>query len=150
MSTVKESSLFVPETPLVNFLRGAKGINEMCRNILPLDSVANKGFLFFMGLVAAIALIAPTSAPAATPAGEPNISLEKHAPEQALLGTKQAVQLVVKNPSTQPRGYNLSFRDVLPPNVSYVPDPSSKTAPKVLLNEPHAGETTLLFENVSD
>jgi fimbrial isopeptide formation D2 family protein/uncharacterized repeat protein (TIGR01451 family) len=119
----------------------------MCRNTLPLDSVANKGFLFLAGLVVALALIAPATASAAD---EPNISLEKHAPEQALLGTTQAVQLVVKNPVGQPRGYNLSFRDVLPANVSYVPGSSEAITPRVLANEPKPGETTLLFENVSD
>src|SRR6201996_2232462 len=147
MSTVKESSLFVPENPLVIFLRRAKGIHGMCRNIPPLDSVANTRFLFLVGLVAAIAMIVPAAASAA---GEPNISLEKHAPEQALLGTRKAVQLVVKNPLGQPRGYNLSFRDVLPKGVAYVADPTAKVAPPGLDNEPAEGETTLLFENLSD
>jgi large repetitive protein len=112
-----------------------------------LDSVANKVFLLLSALLAAIALAVPAVASAA---GEPNISLDKDAPEQALLGTRQPVQLVVKNPVGQPRGYNLSFRDVLPKGVTYVAGSSSKIAPMVLLNEPHVGETTLLFENVSD
>ncbi|MCW2980935.1 MAG: conserved repeat domain protein, partial [Solirubrobacterales bacterium] len=112
-----------------------------------LDSVANKGFLFFSALLAAIALVVPAVASAA---GEPNISLDKRAPEQALLGTTQPVQLVVDNPVGQPRGYNLSFRDVLPKGVTYVVGSSSKIAPTVLVNAPNVGETTLLFENVSD
>jgi fimbrial isopeptide formation D2 family protein/uncharacterized repeat protein (TIGR01451 family) len=97
--------------------------------------------------LAAIALIVPAVASAA---GEPDVSLEKNAPEQALLGTRQPVQLVVKNPAGQERGYNLSFRDVLPKGVTYVPGSSSKVAPEVLTDEPGEGETTLLFENVSD
>ncbi len=116
-------------------------------NTHTLDAVANRRFLALSVLLVAIAMIVPAAASAA---GEPDITLEKHAPEQALLGTSQAVQLVVKNPLGQPRGYNLSFRDVLPANVSYVPGSSSKITPKVLTNAPHAGETTLLFENVSD
>jgi large repetitive protein len=116
-------------------------------NTHTLDSVANKVFLFLSALLAAIALAVPAVAFAA---GEPNISLDKHAPEQALLGTTQPVQLVVKNPVGQPRGYNLSFRDVLPKGVTYVANSSSKIPPTVLLNAPHVGETTLLFENVSD
>jgi large repetitive protein len=116
-------------------------------NTHTLDSVANKVFLFLSALLAAIALAVPAVASAA---GEPNISLDKRAPEQALLGTRQPVQLVVKNPVGQPRGYNLSFRDVLPKGVTYVASSSSKIAPTVLLNAPHVGETTLLFENVSD
>ena len=116
-------------------------------NTHTLDSVANRLFLFFSGLVVAIALIAPSAASAA---GEPGISLDKRAPEQALLGTTQPVQLVVQNPVGQPRGYNLSFRDVLPKGVTYVAGSSSKIAPTVLPDAPNVGETTLLFENVSD
>jgi fimbrial isopeptide formation D2 family protein/uncharacterized repeat protein (TIGR01451 family) len=116
-------------------------------NTHTLDSVANKVFLFLSALLAAIALVVPAVASAA---GEPNISLDKRAPEQALLGTTQPVQLVVDNPVGQPRGYNLSFRDVLPKGVTYVASSSSKIAPTVLNDEPAVGETTLLFENVSD
>lgn len=117
-----------------------------------MNSVSNKVLLFLSALVAAIALIAPTAASAA---GEPNISLEKLAPKTALLGTKQSVTLVAKNPVGQPRGYNLSFRDVLPKGVKYVP--GSATGPngealevRVLANAPALEETTLLVENVSD
>ena len=117
-----------------------------------MDSVANKAFLFLSGLLAAIALIAPAAASAA---GEPNISLEMQAPKTALLGTKQSVTLVAKNPVGEERGYNLSFRDVLPKGVKYVP--GSAKGPngeplevRVLANAPAQEETTLLIENVSD
>ena len=81
--------------------------------------------------------------------GTPDISLDKNAPAQALLGTTQAVQLVAKNPAGQKRGYNLTFRDVLPKGVAYVPG-SAKVAPRVLENQPAVGMTTLIFENVAD
>src|SRR6185437_16086687 len=77
-------------------------------------------------------------------------SLDKNAPEQALLGTRQVVQLVAKNPAGQKRGYNLTFRDVLPKGVAYVPIPAPKVAPRILENQPAVGMTTLIFENVAD
>jgi fimbrial isopeptide formation D2 family protein/uncharacterized repeat protein (TIGR01451 family) len=117
-----------------------------------LDSVANKGLLFLAGLLAAIALIAPAAASAA---GDPNISLEMQAPKTALLGTKQSVALVAKNPVGEERGYNLSFRDVLPKGVKYVAGsakgPNGEALEvRVLPNAPALEETTLLIENVSD
>jgi large repetitive protein len=92
--------------------------------------------------------------PGTAAAAPPKLNLETNAPESALLGTKQAIQLVAENPEGQPRGYNLSFRVVLPKNVAYVPG-SGKVAPKILENEPHEageeeGQTTLIFENVGD
>jgi hypothetical protein len=121
-------------------------------NTHTLDSVANKGFLFFSALLAAIALVVPAVASAA---GEPNISLEMQAPKTALLGTKQSVTLVAKNPVGEERGYNLSFRDVLPKGVKYVPGsakgPNGESLEvRVLANAPALEETTVLIENVSD
>ncbi len=79
------------------------------------------------------------------------------APKTALLGTRQSVTLVAKNPAREKRGYNLSFRDVLPKGVKYVP--GSAKGPngeplevRVLPNAPNppGNETTLLIENVAD
>jgi fimbrial isopeptide formation D2 family protein/uncharacterized repeat protein (TIGR01451 family) len=111
-----------------------------------LNSVGNRFVLLLLGVAAALGLIAPATAAAA---GEPNISLEKLAPTTALLGTQQSVSLVAKNPAGEKRGYNLTFRDVLPEGVAYVPG-SASSAPRILENEPNQGETTLLFENVAD
>ncbi len=94
----------------------------------------------------ALGLIAPTGAAAAPP----TISFEKNAPETALLGTKQKVSLVAHNPKGQPRGYNLSVRDVLPEGVVYVPGSAGENAPRVLGNKPGIGMTTLIFENLAD
>src|SRR6185312_16845978 len=92
------------------------------------------------------ALVFPVGAEAA---GEPNISLVKEAPAQALLGTKQKVTLRAHNPAGEERGYNLSFRDVLPVGVEYVAG-SASVAPRILTDAPSAGKTTLLFENLAD
>ena len=88
------------------------------------------------------------AAPAAQAAGTPNISMNKDAPGSVLFGEDSTVTLSASNPSG-PTGYNLSFRDVLPVGVSYVAG-SASVAPRVLPNAPAAGQTTLLFENVSD
>jgi large repetitive protein len=111
-----------------------------------LNSVGNRFLLPLLGVAAALVLIAPATAAAA---GEPNISLEKLAPTQALIGTQQSISLVAKNPLGEPRGYNLTFRDVLPKGVAYVQG-SASSAPRVLENAPGPEETTLLFENVAD
>jgi large repetitive protein len=102
-----------------------------------------------LALVLALALCALAFPVGADAAGEPNISLVKEAPAHALLGTKQKVTLRAHNPAGEERGYNLSFRDVLPVGVEYVPG-SASIAPRILANAPSAGKTTLLFENVAD
>ncbi|MBS1890909.1 MAG: isopeptide-forming domain-containing fimbrial protein [Actinobacteria bacterium] len=81
--------------------------------------------------------------------GPPDISLGMDAPAQALLGTRQPVHLVAKNPLGQERGYNLTFRVELPLGVAYVPG-SAKVAPLILENQPGVGRTTLIFENLAD
>jgi large repetitive protein len=96
---------------------------------------------------AALALVAPATAAAE---GTPAIALEKTAPAQALIGTQQEVHLTASNPAGQERGDNLTFRDVLPKGVVYVPDPASPVVPRVIENAPNLGETTLIFENVAD
>jgi fimbrial isopeptide formation D2 family protein/uncharacterized repeat protein (TIGR01451 family) len=100
------------------------------------------------GLLAllALALVGPASAAAE---GTPNISLKLEAPTSALAGTKQAVTLHAANPLGEKRGYNLTFRSVLAPNVNYVAG-SGTVQPRIIPNAPAAGETTLLFENVAD
>jgi fimbrial isopeptide formation D2 family protein/uncharacterized repeat protein (TIGR01451 family) len=111
-----------------------------------LAPLRNKLVLVVACACVAIGLIAPAGAAAA---GTPDLSLDKNAPAQALLGTRQQVQLVAKNPLGQERGYNLTFRDVLPKGVVYVPG-SAKVAPQILENQPAVGMTTLIFENLTD
>jgi uncharacterized repeat protein (TIGR01451 family)/fimbrial isopeptide formation D2 family protein len=92
-------------------------------------------------------LLALVAAPSALAA--PAITLVKDAPDGVLYGETSPVTLRAANPIGQPYGYNLSFRDVLPPGVSYVPG-SAPVAPQVIADAPAAGETTLIFSNVSD
>jgi large repetitive protein len=105
-----------------------------------------------VGLIAvAIALIGAASASAAAEhKTEPPITLKKIAPEQALLGAKQKVTLVAANPKETNRGYNLTFRDVLPVGVKFLAVAGEAEAPRVIPNAPSLGKTTLLFENVAD
>jgi uncharacterized repeat protein (TIGR01451 family)/fimbrial isopeptide formation D2 family protein len=92
-------------------------------------------------------LLALVAAPSAFAA--PAITLVKDAPDGVLYGETSPVTLRAANPIGQPYGYNLSFRDVLPPGVSYVPG-SAPVAPQVIADAPAAGQTTLIFSNVSD
>jgi uncharacterized repeat protein (TIGR01451 family)/fimbrial isopeptide formation D2 family protein len=90
---------------------------------------------------------------AATPASAA-LTLDKSAPPRVLLGNESTVTLRATNDGTGPYGYNLSFRDVLPAGVSYVPGSAKfgdiEIDPTVIANAPAAGQTTLIFENVSD
>jgi hypothetical protein len=93
-----------------------------------LATLKNKFVLGVVGALVAIGLVMPAGAAAE---GTPDISLGMDAPAQALLGTRQPVQLVAKNPLGQERGYNLTFRIELPLGVAYVPG-SAKVAPRIL------------------
>ncbi len=95
----------------------------------------------------AAAICALALAPTAFAA--PDITLDKQAPARVLFGDDSPVTLHVANPAGQPYGYNLSLRDVLPAGISYVPG-SASVEPRVIQNAPAAGQTTLIFDNVSD
>lgn len=102
---------------------------------------------FALALAAALLFV-----PGAQASGTPNISLDKTAPATVLFGSSSTVTLKASNPVGQPTGYNLSFRDVLPAGISYVPGSSDPLAgePTVINNAPAAGQTTLIWSNVSD
>lgn len=104
------------------------------------------------GMAAVIALLATVfaliPAPVALAAGTPDIALTKDMPARSLAGDPAIpVTLTATNPDTVV-GYNLSFKDVLAPGVSYTGGAPAPT--RVLSNAPSAGFTTLLWENVSD
>ena len=80
--------------------------------------------------------------------GTPDVSLTKSAPAAVLYGGTSAVSLDASNTTAQ-WGYNLSFRDVLPEGVSYVPG-SAEFEPTILDDQPDDGQTTLLWTNVAD
>jgi uncharacterized repeat protein (TIGR01451 family) len=89
-------------------------------------------------------------APAAHAASSPNITLAQPA-ATVLFGEQQTVSLTAANPVGEPTGYNLTYRVVLPPGVSYVNDPALyPTAPTQIVNQPGTNQTTLIFDNVSD
>jgi uncharacterized repeat protein (TIGR01451 family) len=100
--------------------------------------------------IAIAALAALMALPTAASAdGTPDISLEKATPSSVLYGEAAEVTLTASNPSGQPRGYNLTFRDVLPPGVSYVGG-SADPQPRIYTNQPAPGQTTLVWENLTD
>ena len=82
-------------------------------------------------------------------AGTPNLAATTSS-STILYGAPATVSLNASNPAGQPYGYNLSFRAVLPANVAYVAGSGSPVPTTVLANQPAAGQTTLLWSNVSD
>lgn len=96
------------------------------------------------------ALAAMFGASDARAAGSPNINLSKTTPGQILYGANADVTLTASNPVAEPYGYNLSFRDVLPDGVSYVPSSANAGDPTIIADQPSAGETTLIWQNVAD
>src|SRR5918992_4822937 len=112
------------------------------------ETASTSGWRRLAALLVAIGILL-AAAPAAL--AQPDITLDKQAPGRVLFGDDSTVTLRAANPAGQPYGYNLSFRDVLPEGVSYVPGSvSAPVAPRVIPKEPSLGETTLIFENVSD
>ena len=98
-----------------------------------------------IALIATCVLLAFSDAAFAAP----DITLSKSTPGQVLYGTDATVTLTASNPAVQPFGYNLSFRDVLPPGVHYVAG-SAPSAPRVIADAPTAGSTTLVWVNLVD
>ncbi len=107
-----------------------------------------------VGLCAALIALGcyTTSGPVsgALAAGSPNISLAESAPGTVLYGTSSTVTLTVTNPAGISWAFNLSFEDVLPAGVSYVPGSASLGNPAILSNQPSLNKTTLIWSNVSD
>ncbi|MEZ5250088.1 MAG: hypothetical protein R2713_13030 [Ilumatobacteraceae bacterium] len=98
-------------------------------------------------LASALVITADVDAPVADADGNPNITFTKTADTRTLIGATTAVSLRACNP-TGTDGYNLSFRDVIPAGLSMV---NANPAPtRTVANQPNAGETTVIWENVSD
>lgn len=100
------------------------------------------------GLAGAVAAVLLAAGPAAA-AGTPDLALSTATTAEVRLGEDATVTLTASNPAGGRTGYNLSFRDVLPAGVHYVPG-SSTPAPTVLADAPAPGQTTLLFRNLAD
>lgn len=80
------------------------------------------------------------------------IELAITGPTSVLYGTSARIMLTATNAGAAPQ-YNLSFRIVLPPGVSYVPGsvtPTTNGAPTIVFNQPTTGTTTLIWQNVGD
>src|ERR671914_2724185 len=110
------------------------------------ETASTSGWRRLAALLVAIGIFL-AAAPAAL--AHPDITLDKQGPGTVLFGDDSTVTLRAANPAGQPYGYNLSFRDVLPEGVSYVPG-SVSVAPRIIPNAPSGNQTTLIFENVSD
>ena len=109
-------------------------------------------YFVMLALLTVMSVVSPLAfaEPASAGTGNPDVTLTKQSPAQVLYGETAPASLEVAN-ETATWGYNLSFRDVLPPGVSYVAGSASLGGePTVLANQPSAGRTTLLWENVAD
>src|SRR4051812_6699892 len=95
-------------------------------------------------LLAAALLLVPVSA--AQAAGTPDISASVSS-RSVLFGDAVPVTITATTPPGT-YGYNLSYRVVLPVGVSYAG--GAAVVPDVVADRPAAGQTTLLFSNVSD
>ena len=90
---------------------------------------------------------APVVQPAAA-AGSPDIVVTKTADARTLIGGTTAVTLRACNPTGQPNGYNLSFRDIVPTGLDLAS--ATPTPTRIIADQPAVGQTTLIWENVSD
>ncbi|MCB8914574.1 MAG: DUF11 domain-containing protein [Thermoleophilales bacterium] len=94
--------------------------------------------VFAAGLIA----IAPAQA-----AGTPDLQLSASS-SNPLYGETGTVTATASLPSGQPKGYNLSFRVVLPAGITYAG--GGEFTPTVIADQPTTGQSTLLFNNISD
>ena len=87
------------------------------------------------------------TASGAQAAGTPDLQLSASS-SSPLYGENGNVSVTASLGAGQPKGYNLSFRVVLPAGISYAG--GGIFAPTVINNQPATGKTTLLFKNISD
>lgn len=86
-------------------------------------------------------------AQAAQAAGTPDLQLASTS-DSPLYGHSSGASAAAALGNGQPKGYNLSFRAVLPAGISYTG--GAEFPPQVINNKPSPGQTTLIFQNVSD
>jgi uncharacterized repeat protein (TIGR01451 family)/fimbrial isopeptide formation D2 family protein len=79
--------------------------------------------------------------------GSPDISASISS-SSTLYGDPVHVTVSTANPLGPSYGYNLTYRVVLPAGVSYAA--GGEVTPKEIAEAPGTGETTLIFENISD
>eukprot|EP01041_Mallomonas_annulata_P029437 gene29437-51437_t len=130
--------------PLVPHARATDRFRRSRLTALPL-AVATLATSLVVSLAGV--LVDPGAAPVAA-LGTPDIVVTKTADGRTLIGATTNVTLRACNPIGQPNGYNLSFRDIVPSGLAL----TSATPPptRTVANQPIAGQTTLIWENVSD
>jgi fimbrial isopeptide formation D2 family protein/uncharacterized repeat protein (TIGR01451 family) len=111
-------------------------------------TVALFGVLAVLGSMLVGAIVTPAMAAASS------VAVTKEGPDNVLLGSDATFTLTAATPADAATpSYNVSFRDVLPPGVTYKAnsvDPVSAGAPTIIANKPSAGETTLIWSNTFD
>jgi uncharacterized repeat protein (TIGR01451 family)/fimbrial isopeptide formation D2 family protein len=131
------------EAPLLSSVRTARYLSRFA---------ARRGVLAIAALVSGLGFVSLPSI--ALAASSPAITISSGVPATVLYGGQATVSMTAANPAGQSPGYNLTFRDVLPAGVSYVSGSSSidgqDIEPQVIANAPAAGQTTLIWSNVSD
>ena len=84
----------------------------------------------------------------------PGITLTKSAPGTVRAGAPITYRLTAANPASNPDAvneWNLSFRDVLPPGLTYVPGSTTPArAGEPTASTDAGGSTTLVWSNVAD
>ena len=105
--------------------------------------------------LALVAALVGVGGPVPSAAAAAGITLAKSGPSTVLADAAAAYSLTVANPSSNPTAaaeYNVSFRDVLPVGVAYVPGsttPASAGEPKIVVDAT-TGAQTLIWSNVTD
>ena len=106
-----------------------------------------RGTIAVVAFAIAVAGMAVVPSRPATAAGSPDVSLSVGMAGETLYGASTPVTLTVTN-LTATNGYNLSYRAVLPAGVSA--SGFSVAPTRTVANQPNPGETTIIWENVSD
>ena len=92
--------------------------------------------------------------PVSPAAAAPGITLTKSAPGTVRAGAPITYRLTAANPASNPDAvneWNLSFRDVLPPGLTYVPGSTTPArAGEPTASTDAGGSTTLVWSNVAD
>jgi len=95
----------------------------------------------------AVLMAGMLGAQAAQAAGTPDLQLASTS-DSPLYGQSSGASAAAALANGQPKGYNLSFRAVLPAGITYTG--GAAFPPQVINNAPTAGKTTLIFSNISD
>lgn len=95
----------------------------------------------------AILALGLVSASAAQADGTQDLDLSS-ATSSPLYGVDGNASVTASLANGQTKGYNLSFRVILPAGISYAG--GAEVAPQIISNAPATGQTTLIFSNVSD